>query len=156
MILFLLGHCNLHCVSLFFDQLYRPVNKSSPTDKKDIGCIQLYIFLVWMFSASLRGNVTYRAFKDLSKSLLYSFTRNIAGDRYIVCFPADFINFININDSALCSFDIMISSLQRRRTIFSTSSPTYPASVRVVASAIAKEHQEVWLKFELKRFYHFQ
>ena len=66
-----------------------------------------------MLAASLRRNRGNRALHDFQQRLLYAFARHIAGDRRVVRFAADFIDFINIDDAALRALDVVICGLQQ-------------------------------------------
>ena len=66
-----------------------------------------------MFSAAFGRNAGYGAFQDLQQRLLHAFTRHIAGDRGIVRFSRDLIDLVDIDDAALCVFDIVIRRLQQ-------------------------------------------
>jgi len=67
---------------------------------------------------------------------LHAFTGNVSSDGGVFVFAANLVDFINVDDALLCAFDVAVGSLQKLEMMFSTSSPTYPASVRVVASTI--------------------
>ena len=89
-----------------------------------------------MFATALRRHRGDGAFHDLEEGLLHALARYVARDRRVVGLAADLVDFVNVDDAALGTLDIVFGRLQQLRMMFSTSSPTYPASVRVVASAI--------------------
>ena len=74
--------------------------------------IELDVLLFGMFSPTLWRNICNRSFKHLQQRLLNTFTGNIARDRNIPACLANFVNFIDINDAALCSFNIKVGCLQ--------------------------------------------
>ena len=61
-----------------------------------------------MFASSLWWNADHSAFKDLQQRLLHSFAGNVAGDGDVGRFAGNFINFVNIDDTALCTFEVEV------------------------------------------------
>ena len=64
-----------------------------------------------MLAATLRRNTCHCTFQNLQKCLLHAFTGNIAGYGWILRFSCDLINLINIDNSVLCTFNIIICCL---------------------------------------------
>src|SRR5262249_12821812 len=74
--------------------------------EEDIRRVDLGKFLVRMFTPALRGNVSDGTLEHFEECLLYSFTGNIACDRWVLVFTPDLIDFIDIDDSRLGSLDV--------------------------------------------------
>ena len=68
-----------------------------------------------MLSSALRGNIGNGSLKDFKKRLLNTLARNISGYRGIFGFPCYFVNFIDINNSVLGLFDIIIRRLNKAK-----------------------------------------
>ncbi|MNR55776.1 hypothetical protein D3C85_1762220 [compost metagenome] len=66
-----------------------------------------------MLTPTLWRYGSYCTFKNFKKSLLYTFTGNIACNGWVLGFTCNFINLINIDDAALCFFNIIISRLDK-------------------------------------------
>ena len=66
-----------------------------------------------MLAAALRRHGGGGAFHDLEKGLLHAFARHVAGDRRVVRLAADLVDFIDIHDSTLGAFDVVIAGLQQ-------------------------------------------
>ena len=54
--------------------------KGAATDKQHIGGIKLDKFLMRMFPAALRRNISHGTFQDFQQCLLYTFTADITCD----------------------------------------------------------------------------
>ena len=94
-------------------------NKCSTKNKEDVCCINLKHFLVRMFAATLWRNAGNCTFDNLQKCLLNTFTANIACNRCIFTLAGNLINFINKNNSAFCSLDVTVCSVnQLQKNIF--------------------------------------
>ncbi len=66
-----------------------------------------------MLAPTLRRHGGSGAFHDLEQGLLHAFAGHVAGDRRIVRFAADLVDFIDIHDAALSAFDVVIAGLQQ-------------------------------------------
>ena len=66
-----------------------------------------------MLATTLGRHVRDCSFDDLEKSLLYAFTGDITGNRRVVALAAHLVDFIDVDDAALCAIDIVISVLQK-------------------------------------------
>ena len=66
-----------------------------------------------MLAPTLRRNRSNCTFHDLQKRLLNAFARHITCDRRVVRLAADFIDFVDIDDTALCAFDVVIGRLEK-------------------------------------------
>ncbi len=66
-----------------------------------------------MLASTLRGNVGDRAFQNLQESLLHAFAGDIAGNRRILVFASNLVDFVNLNDASLCSAYVAIGRLQQ-------------------------------------------
>ena len=56
--------------------------------------------------------------------------------RRVLRLPRDLVDLVDVDDAALALRDVEVGGLKSLTRMFSTSSPTYPASVSVVASAM--------------------
>src|SRR5262249_17988024 len=88
-------------------------DKGSATYEKDMCRIDLRELLMGMFSASLRRNVGDRSFEHFQQCLLNAFPRNIRCDGWILVLPADFIDFINVDNSRLRALNITAGILDQ-------------------------------------------
>ena len=75
--------------------------------------IDLQEFLLRMFASALRRHRSDRAFHDLQQSLLHALARHIAGDRRIVRLARNLVDLVDIDDSALRTFDVVFGCLQQ-------------------------------------------
>ena len=66
-----------------------------------------------MLSSTLWWNGSNRALDDLQKCLLYTFTRYVSCDRYILRLLCNLIDLINIDNTMLCTLDIIIGCLNQ-------------------------------------------
>src|SRR6516164_1925355 len=98
----------------FPDYILKP-NKSAATDKKNISGVYLEEFLLRLLPSALRRDTRHRSFNNLQQGLLYTFTRNVPGNRWVVRFPRDFIDLVDIDDPPLCFFHVVIGSLQKAK-----------------------------------------
>ena len=95
-----------------FDDLFKPV-ESAATDEQNIGGVHLDELLVRVLAAALRRHIGHRTLQNLQQRLLNALAADIAGDRRIVGPAGDLIDFININDTALRQFEIVVRILQQ-------------------------------------------
>src|SRR5258708_2419248 len=65
-----------------------------------------------MFAAPLLGYRGDGAFYDLEQRLLHALAGHIAGDRRMVRFAVDLVDFVDIDDAALGALDIVVGRLQ--------------------------------------------
>src|SRR6266481_2065094 len=96
----------------FPNDILKP-NKSAATDKKNISGVHLEEFLLRVLPAALRRDARHRSFNNLQQGLLYPFTRNVPGNRWVVRFPRDFIDLVDVNDPPLRFFNVVIGSLEK-------------------------------------------
>ena len=64
-----------------------------------------------MLSSALRRNTCNGSFQDLQKCLLYALTGHISGNGSVLGFSCDLVDLINIDDSVLRTFNIVICCL---------------------------------------------
>jgi hypothetical protein len=107
-------------------------DKRAAADKENVGRVDLEEFLMRVLAAALRRHVRHRPFENLEQGLLDAFARDVARNRRVLVLATDFVDLVDVDDSLLSSLDIAIRGLRSLRMMFSTSSPTYPASVSVV------------------------
>ncbi len=95
-----------------FDDLFQTV-KGTATDKQDVGCIDLDKFLMGVFASTLGRNTCHRAFQNLQKGLLHTFSRYITRDRGVFGLAGNFVNLIHVDDAHLCPFHVIIGCLNQ-------------------------------------------
>ncbi len=66
-----------------------------------------------MLASTLRWHIGNGAFEQFEKRLLHAFTRNISCDRDILRGLADLVDFVDVNDAALCALKIEVGSLEQ-------------------------------------------
>ena len=96
------------------DDLIQTAERAA-ADKQDVGGVDLDELLMRMLAAALRRNVCNRALQHFQQCLLNALTADIAGDGRIFALPRDFINFIDINNTALCTLDVEIRRLNQTK-----------------------------------------
>ena len=77
--------------------------KSTATNEKNILGVDLNQLLFRVLSSSLWWNQYFCSFQQFQQSLLYTFTTYITGNRRIIAFARNLINFINIYNSSFGS-----------------------------------------------------
>ncbi len=121
-----------------FDDFFQ-AGEGSADNEENLGGIDLYVLLFWVFTTALRGDVGYGAFQKLQQGLLDTFAGNITGNTNILIGFTDFIDFIDINNTPLGSFNIKFGVLEESKNdILDILTNVEPASVKVVASLMAK------------------
>ena len=71
------------------------------------------IVLVWMLTSTLWWHIYHSTFQEFQQTLLHTFTTYIAGDRRVIALTCYLINFINKDDTALGSLNIIVRNLQQ-------------------------------------------
>ena len=72
-----------------------------------------------MLSSALGGNVCDGAFDDFQKRLLYAFARYVAGDGYVFALSCNLVDFVDIDNTALGFFDVVVGVLNKfKKNIF--------------------------------------
>ena len=87
--------------------------KRAAADKQDVGRIDVDKFLIRMLAAALGRNAGNRTFNQFQQGLLYTFAGYVAGNRRVVAFTGDFVDFVDIDDAALGFFNIKIAFAQK-------------------------------------------
>ena len=78
----------------------------SPTaNEENVSCINRNSFFMWVLPAKSRWHLSERSLDQLEQSLLHTLAGNIARNRRILAFPSDFVDLVNIDDSAFCPRD---------------------------------------------------
>ncbi len=83
-------------------------SESAAANEEDIRRIDLQEFLLRMLASALRRNGCNRAFHDFQKGLLHAFPAHIARDGRVVGFAADLVDFVDIDDAALRTLNIVV------------------------------------------------
>ena len=83
-------------------------NERTTANEEDIRSIELDVFLVGVLAATLRWNISNGALQNLQERLLNALTRHVACNRYVIGLAANFINFIDVNDTTLSLLDVVI------------------------------------------------
>ena len=74
---------------------------------------------MWVFAPALRRNAGDGSFQDLKQRLLHAFPAHIAGNGRVLALAGNFVDLINIDDTALCQLDIIIRALdQSQQDVF--------------------------------------
>src|SRR5215469_100133 len=94
------------------DDLFE-ADESPAANEQDLFGIHLDIFLMRVFTASLRRNVAAATLKNLQQSLLNALSGYISGDTYVVCFPTDFVDLVDVNNADFRPFDVVIGVLKQ-------------------------------------------
>ena len=93
--------------------------KSAAADEQDVGGIDLNKFLLGMLSAALRRHVGDGAFQNFQQCLLHAFTADITGNGGVFGLAGNLVDFIHIDDTALCALHIEIRCLnQAQQDVF--------------------------------------
>ena len=66
-----------------------------------------------MLSSALRRNVCKCTLKNLKKCLLNTLTAYVTGDGGVFAFSCNLIYFVNVDNTALCLFNIKVSRLNK-------------------------------------------
>ena len=66
-----------------------------------------------MLSPALGRHGSHRALQNLEQPLLHAFSAHIPGDGHVFAFAGNLVNFINIDDAALCPFDVSVRRLNQ-------------------------------------------
>src|SRR6266702_5444480 len=66
-----------------------------------------------MLASALLRHRRDRAFHDLEQRLLHALARDVAGNRGVVGLAADLVDLVDIDDTALGAFDIVVGRLQQ-------------------------------------------
>ena len=69
--------------------------------------VDLQVVLVRMFPAALGRHVGNRSLQDLQQCLLYSFSGHVPGDGYVFALAGDFVDLVDIDDTALSGTDVI-------------------------------------------------
>src|SRR6185437_15013492 len=87
-------------------------DESSAADKENVGCIHRGEFLVRVLASALGRNIGDGSFENLQQCLLHTFTRNIAGNGWVLVLAADLVDFVDVDDSGLGAAYVAIRGLQ--------------------------------------------
>ena len=72
-----------------------------------------------MLAATLRRNRSHRTFENLEQGLLHTLARNVAGNRRVLGFARNLVDFIDVDDARLGALDVEIGSLkQLQKNVF--------------------------------------
>ena len=96
------------CANHFFQAI-----ESATDNEQNIGGIDLHEFLIRMLASALRGHRSCSALNQLQQSLLHALARHVAGNRWVIRFARNFVDFVNVDDAALRLFNIVIALLQQ-------------------------------------------
>ena len=88
-------------------------DKGAATNEENLLRVDLDVFLVRMFPATLRRNIAGAAFENFQKRLLNAFAGNVARDAYVVGLATDLVDFVDVNDADLGPLHVVIGILQQ-------------------------------------------
>ena len=87
--------------------------EGTTTDEKNVIGVEMHIVLIGMLASTLWRNVYDRTFQQFEQTLLYTLTRNIACDTWIVTLAGYLVYFINKNNATFSCGLIVVSYLQQ-------------------------------------------
>src|SRR5450631_3388366 len=87
--------------------------KSAAAYEQDVGGVDLQELLLGVLAAALRRHRGDGPFHDLEERLLHALARHVAGNRGVIGLATDLVDFVDIDDAALGSFDIVVGGLQQ-------------------------------------------
>ena len=99
-------------VQALFDNLFES-DECPAADEENIRRIDLNEFLMRVLASSLGGDVGNRSFNELEKRLLHPFTGYITRDRWAIALAADFVDFVDVDDPAFGTFDVIVRCLEQ-------------------------------------------
>src|SRR5690606_26602263 len=88
-------------------------DESTAADEEDFLRIHLDVLLLGVLAASLRRHVADGALQYFQQGLLNALAGHVAGDRDVVRFAADLVDFIDVDDTALGALDVEIGGLKQ-------------------------------------------
>ncbi len=88
-------------------------DEGAAADEEDFLCVDLDVFLLRVFASALGRDVADGALEDLEQCLLDALAGDVAGDGDVLGGAADFVDFIDVNDSPLGALDIEVCGLQQ-------------------------------------------
>ena len=91
----------------------RQPDKRAGADEQDVRRVDLDVLLFGVLAAALRGNVGHGAFEHLQQRLLDTLARDVAGDRDVLRGLADLVDLIDVDDSALGGFEVVVGGLEQ-------------------------------------------
>ncbi len=94
-----------------FDHVFES-DEGSAADEEDFLGVDLDVFLLGVFAATLWGDVADGAFEDFEEGLLDAFAGDVAGDGDVFGFAADLVDFIDVDDAAFGAGDIEVRGLE--------------------------------------------
>ena len=86
--------------------------EGATTDKEDILGVDMNKLLLWVLATALWRHINHRTLEQLQQTLLNAFARHIAGDRRVVGFASNLIDFIDKDDTFLGFLDVVLRLLQ--------------------------------------------
>jgi len=92
-----------------FNDFIQPTK--APPQIKNIGGIDLYKLLMWVFATTLRRHISQGALKSFSAMLVAHLTADITGNTSVSEFARNLIDFIYINNASFSFFNIIIRGL---------------------------------------------
>ena len=87
--------------------------KRAAAHKQDVRRIYLQELLLGMLAPTLRRHGRDRAFHDFQEGLLNTLARHVARNRRVIRLAADFVDFVDVYDAALGSFDVVVGGLEQ-------------------------------------------
>jgi len=83
--------------------------EGAAADEQDVGGVDLQELLLRMLSGPPCGGTEATVPSMIfSSACLHALARHVAGDRRIVGLAADLVDFVDIDDAALCALDIVV------------------------------------------------
>src|SRR5579863_9877583 len=82
-------------------------------DEENVAGVDLQEFLLRMLAAALRRHRGDGALDELQQGLLDALAGNVAGDRWVVGFARDLVDFVNVDDAGLRLLDVVVALLEQ-------------------------------------------
>ena len=87
-------------------------HECAAADEKNVGCVDLDIFLIGMLAPTLRRNAAHGSLDDLQKRLLDPLSRHVARNGNVVGLGGDLVDFVHVDDAAFCELHVTARILQ--------------------------------------------
>src|SRR3569833_2178058 len=87
--------------------------KGAAADEEDVLRVDLDVFLLRVLAATLRRTGRDRTLEDLQQSLLNTFAGDVAGNARVLRLAGDFVDFVDVDDTALALGDVEVTGLKQ-------------------------------------------
>ena len=94
------------------NDLFKSV-KGAAADKEDVARVNRHHLAARILTSAFCRHIADRAFDEFQKRLLNAFARNVARDRRIFALAGNLVDFIEIDNAALCALDVAVGRKQQ-------------------------------------------